>query len=33
MTGLRQAITSSLDQVLGSGSAVQAVYFTQFIVQ
>ena len=30
---LRTAVTSSLDQILGSAHAVHAVYFTQFIVQ
>lgn len=33
MNGLRSALTTSLDSVLGSADAVRAVYFTQFIVQ
>ena len=33
MSGLRQAVQASMTQLLGSGNAVQAVYFTQFIVQ
>ena len=33
MTGLRTAVAASLTHVLGSPNAVQAVYFTQFIVQ
>lgn len=33
MTGLRTAITASVDQVIGDPAAVRAVYFTQFVVQ
>lgn len=33
MSGLRASVTASLTQVLGLPGAVQAVYFTQFVVQ
>ncbi len=33
MTALRDAVTASLVQVLGSRQDIRAVYFTQFIVQ
>jgi len=33
MTGLRTAIVTAVDGVLGDPTAVRAVYFTQFVVQ
>lgn len=33
MARLRQEVTASLDQILGSSQAVRHVYFTQFVVQ